>query len=120
LSTALSGFGSGDEIVLDGVTANKESYSGGTLTLKNGNTPVETLHFKGSYTSFDFHVETHAAGTFVTFNSSAESAASIQDQIFDSALLSGSSAHHRLDAIGERAGATPDLWSVGHGPGPSG
>jgi hypothetical protein len=51
-------------------------------------------------------------------------AASIQEQIFNSALLSGSLAHHGLDAIDGRgsagAGATPDLLSVGHAPGPGG
>ena len=48
--------------------------------------------------------------------------ASLHEQIFNSALLSDTLAYHPLDAIGGRGSAigsaTPDLLSVGHGPGP--
>jgi T5SS/PEP-CTERM-associated repeat protein len=129
LSTALNGFGTGDSITLRGVTADNDVYSkrtfGGTLTLENGNgASVATLNFLGSYTFANFHLSEVGGNAVVTFNPSKGSAASIQDQIFNSALLSGSSAYHGLDAVGGRgsagASATPDYWSVGHSPGPSG
>jgi fibronectin-binding autotransporter adhesin len=121
LSNKISKFGGLDIIDLDGVTANDKSYSNGTLTLENGTVPVETLHFVGSYTTSNFRLETYTAGTEVTFDPSGGSAASIQEQIFNSALLSDSLAYHPLGALGGRgsavAGATPDLLSVGHAPG---
>jgi hypothetical protein len=124
LSNKISKFGGLDIIELVGVTANKDIYSenvsgqppGGTLTLKNGNVPVETLQFLGSYTSSNFHLESEAGETDVTFNSSGGSAASVQEQIFNSALLSDSLGHHAPEAIGGRGSATPDLWCVGHAP----
>ena len=61
LSNKISGFGSGDIISLEDFTADKDKYdpSNGTLKLYNGNnpTPVETLHFRGSYNSLNFHLE---------------------------------------------------------------
>ena len=36
----------------------------------NGTVPVETLHFKGSYTTSNFHLTKIAGGTDVTFNPS--------------------------------------------------
>ncbi len=123
LSNKISKFGGIDTITLDGVTANKDNYnpSKNALTIKNGTVPVETLYFSGSYTTSNFRLETFAGGTEVTFNPSGGSAASVQEQIFDSALLSDSLGYHTLDAIGGRGsaigGATPDLWSVGHAPG---
>jgi hypothetical protein len=121
LSNEISGFGAGETIHLGGVTANKDTYSNGTLTLKNGNAVVETLHFVGSYTPFSFHLTKSASGTVVSYNPSGGSAASIQEQIFNSALLSDSLGYHGLGAVGGRgsagASATPDLLSVGHGPG---
>ena len=60
----------------------------------------------------------------MTFKPSKASAASVDEQIFNSALLSDTLAYHPLDAIGGRGSAigsaTPDLWSVGHGPGLAG
>ena len=121
LSNKISEFSAGDTIALLGVTATTPSYSNGSLTLMNGTVPVETLHFKGSYTTSNFHLTKIAGGTDVTFNPSGGSAAAVQEQIFNSALLSDSLGHHAPDAVGGRgpagASATPDLWSVGHGPG---
>ena len=128
VSEYLNGFGSGNSIQLIGVTANKESYSenssGVTLTLKNGNAPVESLHFAGSYTPASFGLAEVGGDAVVSFNPSAASAVSIHEEISNSALLSDSPAYHPLDAFGGRgsagASATPDLWSVGHAPGPGG
>jgi T5SS/PEP-CTERM-associated repeat protein len=117
LSNTIDGFGSGDTIQLDGVTATKPKYSNGTLTLLNGTAPVETLKVAGSYTTSNFGLTETGANAVVTFKPSKGSAASIQDQIFNSALLSDSLGHHAPEAIVERGSATLDLWSVGHAPG---
>ncbi len=123
LSNDILGFQTGDTIELLGVTANKDIYnsSTGTLTLKNGNTPVETLHFVGAYTYSDFHLTQNGSEAEVTYAPSGGSAASIQEQIFNSALLSDSLGYHAPEANGERGSAVgsakPDLWSVGHAPG---
>src|SRR5208283_1881383 len=119
-SNKISKFGSGDTIQLDGVTATKPpiySPKNGTLTLKDGNAVVDTLHFPGSYTQSNFRLAEIGGHAVVTFKPSKLSAASIQEQIFNSALLSDSLGHHALDAIGERGSVAPDLWSVGHAPG---
>ena len=89
----------------------------------NGTAPVETLKVAGSYTTSNFGLTETGGNAIVTFNPSGGSAASIQEQIVNSALLSDSPGHHALDAFGGRGSAigsaTPDLWSVGHGPGGS-
>jgi hypothetical protein len=110
-------FGSSDKIQLDGVVATRDSYnpSNGVLSLLNGTTTVATLNFVGSYSALGFITNEVGGAAVVTY-----SAAAVQEHIFNSALLSDSFAYHGLDAIGERRGATPDLWSVGHAPGPGG
>ena len=121
LSNTISGFGSGDTIQLDGVTATKPSYSNGTLTLLNGTAPVETLNVAGSYKTSNFGLTETGGNAVVTFKPSKGSAASVQEQISSSALLSDSLGHYAPEAIGERGSAigsaTTNLWSVGHGPG---
>ena len=123
LSNKISGFGSGDTIQLDGVTATKPSYnpSKGTLTLLNGTAPVETLKVAGSYTDANFGVAEVGGNAVVSYRPSKASTASLHEQIFNSALLSDTLAYHPLDAIAGRgwkigSATPPDLWSVGTGP----
>jgi hypothetical protein len=119
LSNKISGFGAAphaNAILLSGVVADKPIYSSGTLTLYNGKAKVETLNVVGNYTSSDFHLDSEAKGTLVIFNPSSGSAASVQEQIFNSALLSDPLGYHAAEAIGGRGSATPELWSVGHAP----
>ena len=48
------GFGPNDSITLDQVTASGLSFDGGTLTVSNNGTVVESLPMAGSYTSANF------------------------------------------------------------------
>jgi hypothetical protein len=113
-------FGSNDRIQLDGVVANGDSYnpSSGVLSLLNGTTTVATLSFVGSYNPLGFKTNEVGGAAVVTYSATA-----VQEHIFNSALLSDSLGYH-LGATGDRgsagAGATPDLLSVGHAPGPGG
>jgi hypothetical protein len=106
--------GGGDTVHLLGLTADKEGYFGRTLALEHGNRIVDTQHFLGSYTT----TPSGAVGSF------KGSGASLNEQIYNSALLADSLAYHLPDGGGGRGSgigtATPDLWSVGHGPGPGG
>ena len=119
LGNAISGFGAGDTINLLGVAAETDRYnpSYGTLTLENGTFPVDTLYIEGNYTTKNFPLAEKAGNAVVTFKPSKGSAASVQEQIFNSALLSDSLVHYAPEAVGGRGGATADLLSVGHAPG---
>ena len=119
LGNAISGFGKGDTINLLGVAAETDRYdpSYGTLTLENGTFPVDTLLIKGNYTTSNFPLAEKAGNAVVTFKPSKGSAASAQEQISNSALLSNSPGYHAAEAVGGRGSATPDLWSVGHASG---
>ena len=101
LSNHIIQFGSGDTIQLDGITATKPKYSNGTLTLLNGTVPVDTLHLVGSYKDANFGVAEVGGNAVVSYKPSKGSAASVQEQIFNSALLSDSLGYHGLDAIGD-------------------
>ena len=57
LAGTLSGFGAGDTIGLGSQAATGLSFAGGVLTVLNGTTALDTLHFVGSYTTADFSLE---------------------------------------------------------------
>ncbi len=57
VTTTLSGFGTGDTVDLQKIIATTLTYSGGTLTLLDGTTPVKTLILSGDYTLADFAVQ---------------------------------------------------------------
>ena len=128
MSNNISGFGAGDTIALDGVSEDKDVYSpnednsGGTLKIKYHGEVVDTLNFLGSYNLSNFRYTPTASGTDVTFKPSTGSAASLDEQIFNSALLSehaciSRAGRHRRARLGDRKRDAPDLWSVGHAPG---
>jgi hypothetical protein len=52
----IEGFTHGDLIDLKVKSATSLSFANGTLTVKNGATPVASLHFAGSYTTNGFHL----------------------------------------------------------------
>jgi hypothetical protein len=117
-SVELKGFGANDTVDASGLSHSDTigvSYKGAVATvrfLEAGKT-VGSLRFAMKAGQGTFHFD--AADGALTFAPKA-AGVSIQEQVFNSALLSGSSAYHSLDAIGERGGATTDLFSVGHRP----
>jgi hypothetical protein len=73
-------FAAGDVIDLQGLAANTFSFSGGTLTLDNGSTPLASLVFQGTYTSSNFMLDAdHESGTDVSFVTSASEVAAVAD-----------------------------------------
>jgi T5SS/PEP-CTERM-associated repeat protein len=127
-SVKIKGFGADDTIDVSGLSTSDTigvSSKGAATTvrfLQAGKT-VGSLHFAMKAGQGEFNFD--AADGALTFAPEAANetalSASIQEQIFNSAPLSDSSAYHGLEAIGGRgsagAGVTPDLWSVGHAPG---
>ncbi len=74
----IGSFGSGDVIDVKGLNANTLTYAGGTLTLEQGKTVLDTLTFSGSLTAADFSLAPDKnGGTDVTFAGSATVNASI-------------------------------------------
>jgi hypothetical protein len=57
VTSQLSGFGTGDVVDLEKLTATTFTYAGGTLTLLNGAQIVDTLSLAGSYTASDFTLQ---------------------------------------------------------------
>ena len=67
VTSTITGFGSGDVIDV-GRPANALRYAAGTLTLLDGFTTVEQLHFAGAYTASDFILASDGhGGTDVTY-----------------------------------------------------
>jgi hypothetical protein len=82
LTSALSGFGSGDVIDLAGIQASSLKYAGQTLTLLGTNgSVVDTLTFDGKYTQADFALQAVHGGTDLLFAGS-ESPADFLPEIF--------------------------------------
>ncbi len=74
----IGSFGSGDVIDVQGVNANTLTYAGGTLTLENGSTVLDTLSFSGNYTLADFSLSPDGKdGTDISFSGSATTHASL-------------------------------------------
>ena len=128
-TVGIKGFGANDTIDVSGLSQSDTigvSYKGAVATVRflHAGKTVGSLRFAMKAGQGTFHFDAaDGALTFapkadadVTFNSSGGSAASVQEQIFNSALLSDSLGHHAPEAIVERGSATPDLWSVGHAP----
>jgi hypothetical protein len=68
VTAQMQGFATGDVIDLQGLVANTLSFSGGTLTLDDGSTPLVSLVFQGNYTSGDFILSSdHGSGTDIGF-----------------------------------------------------
>jgi hypothetical protein len=61
----IAGFGAGDAVVLQGVTASSEQFRNGVLTLYDGHHPAAALHFAGSYTAGDFAVASSSGATLI-------------------------------------------------------
>jgi hypothetical protein len=56
VSSTLSGFGGGDVVDVQNLLATTLTFAGGTLTLLDGATPVDTLVFAGRYAADDFGI----------------------------------------------------------------
>jgi len=64
----IGSFGSGDVIDVEKLAANTLTYAGGTLTLEQGSTVLDTLTFSGSYTAADFGLASDGhGGTNISF-----------------------------------------------------
>jgi autotransporter family porin len=80
LTSALSGFGSGDIIDLAGIQATSLKYASQTLTLLGANgSVVDTLIFDGKYTQADFALQAIKGGTELIFAGTAEPAMGLAD-----------------------------------------
>jgi T5SS/PEP-CTERM-associated repeat protein len=75
LENHIADFNAHDAIGLYGVTANKDSFSNGVLTLLKGNTVVSELHFVGKYDPLGFHLSESSGEAIVTY--SAEQSQSV-------------------------------------------
>jgi outer membrane protein IcsA len=68
VTSAFTGFGTGDVIDLAGVKATSLNYDAGTLTLLDANNlPVDTLIFAGTYMQSDFALQAEGSGTELLF-----------------------------------------------------
>ena len=61
-AATIAGFGAGDRIDLAKLKVSALSFSGGALTLTNGNTVVETLHFAGDFNAANFALGSDGQG----------------------------------------------------------
>ena len=129
-SVDIKGFGAYDTIDVSGLSTRDTigvSYKGdvATVRFRQASKTVGTLHFAMKAGQGSFHFD--AADGALTFApkvaSETGNGGAVQEQIFELALLSDLLGYRSWDAVGGRgsagAGATSDLWSVGHGPGGS-
>lgn len=69
-SGKITGFGAGDQIDLQNVSANGDTFSGGALHLTQGKAAVATLAFTGSYSAANFTLGSDGhGGTLISFHS---------------------------------------------------
>lgn len=64
--TGITGFASGDTIILDGFTASSATFAGGVLDLYNARGTIEQLALVGPYSAGQFNVAGVAQGTAIT------------------------------------------------------
>jgi|GEM_PF-6482260 len=86
-SGTLVGFGAGDTLDIEGITADAASVNGGFLTLTSGGTPVYSVAISGNYTGATFAVTgepTPTTGSIVTLSGVAP-----EDFSFNSGIWAG-------------------------------
>ncbi len=123
LTSTLSGFGSGDVIDLQHLSANGLSFAAGTLTVSQGNTTVDQIAFAGSYTTANFALGTNGHGgtdiSFVAHEATSDHAdfAGLLGHV----ILQASAAEQdsiggawRTDPIGRLDGLAWNLLHYGH------
>jgi hypothetical protein len=110
-TAALSGFGKGDAIDLEGVIGTATSFSSGTLTVTSASgATISTLEFSGPYQSGNFVLGSDGAGgTLITFIPSppASAPASVHGFIVAMAGLSPAPTAPERAPIGAWRAATP-------------
>ena len=88
LGSSIADFNIHDTIELEGLSANKDSFSKGVLTLFEGNKVVSKLNFTGNYNPFDFHVSEVGGSAIVTYSAGANSESTFASSHASNALFS--------------------------------